>query len=179
VTKAAISPSCRSSARTRLAALYIDVACARTALRTGRPIEVSALLSFHRQTLRLARLYSFAVGVETGAIFCNRLLKLTRQRIDLCRCARSRCARCAAARSRECGKHNKSPRHGSPLNTERLSFSGADKSRRPLYPPEADIRPRDQDVCFGPEADIAFKIQSAFGGSARTSVCASTCRHPG
>src|SRR6266516_5468784 len=55
----------------RLAALYIDVACARTALRTGRPIEISALLSFHSQTLRLARLYP-AFGVDTGAIFCNR-----------------------------------------------------------------------------------------------------------
>jgi hypothetical protein len=55
----------------------------------------------------------------------------------------------------------------------------SDKSVMSALPPKADIRPHDQDVCFGPEADIAFNLQSTFGGSARTSVCASTCRHPG
>jgi hypothetical protein len=38
----------------RLAALYVDIACASYCF-AYRKIEVSALLSFHRQTLRLAR----------------------------------------------------------------------------------------------------------------------------
>ncbi len=36
-----------------------------------------------------------------------------------------------------------------------ISGHGDNSAGCPLYPPIADIRPRDQDVCFGPEADIA------------------------
>jgi len=112
----------------RLAALYIDVACARTASRTGRPIEISALLSFHSRTLRLARLYP-AFGVDTGAIFCNRLLKFTRQRIDLCRRARW-CPLCRSPQPRVRKAQQKSASWQPPVILRDYHFPGQPSSRQ-------------------------------------------------
>ena len=59
------------------------------------------------------------MGVDAGAIFCNRILKLTRH-LDLCRggarraCRAARRARCATARKRQRAKDEKCPHHGSP-----------------------------------------------------------------
>jgi hypothetical protein len=71
----------------------------------ARSPKVSAFLGFHRQTLRLTRLYPFGAGVDAGAILCNRLLKFTRH-INLC-C----CAGCAAARQQKRAKEDKCPYH--------------------------------------------------------------------